>query len=383
MSFDTGTSTWIWTNMNPGGTLTTENLYSVYFADANIGWAVGDKGTVLKTTNGSSPTGPWWTRMDYGAVGINWNALSFTEDGKRGIAVGNATSGVNTARIFRTINGGATWTAMTTGIASQTLLGASVPPVGKVAYVCGTNGVLLRNDDAWSASPGTWTQVSGTTGTDTYRAVLFPQDGNKGVCVGDNGSGTAPVLLRTVDGLSWTIPTNLPATSPTASYNALSTNVLGTKVYASGSDGVISVSTLDTTLGFDTWTDIAPATGLALTLPAVQSPEGTSFTAMVAGSDGNVYKLSAGGSPAWTGAAAIPWGSEKPISLGFNDDLNGLVVTDGGGVYYTTTGGDTWTKTYPHTKTKPRCLWTSMTLPGLGYIGCDDGVIMKTQTLGH
>jgi photosystem II stability/assembly factor-like uncharacterized protein len=38
-----------WIAQNSG---TSETLWTVYFTDANIGWAVGMWGTVLKTTNG-------------------------------------------------------------------------------------------------------------------------------------------------------------------------------------------------------------------------------------------------------------------------------------------------------------------------------------------
>jgi photosystem II stability/assembly factor-like uncharacterized protein len=380
LSFDTTSSTWTWTNQNPGSTVTSENLYAVYFADNDHGWIVGDKGTILKTSNGSAASGPWWSKINRGDAGINLNAASFTDDGQRGIAVGNAAAG-NAAKIYRTIDGGATWTPMSSSLTTQNLLGASVPRsgAGTFAYLCGDGGTLMQNTDVWGI--GTWTSVVGAS-TDTYRAILFPQAQDKGVCVG-NTSGSAPRLLRTSNGTTWAAPTTPAPTAPTASYNALSSNLGGTKVYASGgTNGVISLS-MDLANGWDSWADLTPATGLAVTLSAVQSPEGSFFTAIAAANDGNVYKLSTGMSPTWTPPAAIPWGSAKPVSLGYQGDLKGLVVTDAGGVFYTVDGGGNWTSSYPHTKDKPRAIWMSPTVPGLGYIVCDEGTIMKTFTSGH
>lgn len=39
---------WFWQNPLPQGNV----LNSVEFINSNTGWAVGDKGTILKTTNG-------------------------------------------------------------------------------------------------------------------------------------------------------------------------------------------------------------------------------------------------------------------------------------------------------------------------------------------
>jgi photosystem II stability/assembly factor-like uncharacterized protein len=376
---------WTWTDQNPGKLVTSENLYSVVFIDNDHGWIVGDKGTVLITSNGTASTGPWWTKISGGDATISWNALSFSDDGMRGIAVGNGAG--NAAKIYRTTDSGQTWSKMTNpgGLTTQTLYGASVPRssgLGTTAYICGDGGQLYRNTDVWGA--GVWdnSTMTGLTGTDTYRAILFPNAGDKGVVVGNNG-GT-PLLLRTSDGKAWTAPT-AGFTLPSASYNALSSNPTGTAVYASGgSNGKITVST-DLANGWMAWANISTSSGLpgTVTLPAVQSPEGATYTAMTAASDGNVYRLAKGGSWSHQTATPPPWSPAKPISLGFQGDMNGMVVTDAGGVYYTVDGGASWTVTYPHTKAVPRTIWMSPTVAGLGYVGCDSGVILRTASLGH
>jgi photosystem II stability/assembly factor-like uncharacterized protein len=380
--YNSGNGTWNWTDLNPGGLVTGENLYGVFFMDQDHGWIVGDKGTVLRTVNASSATGPWLTKISGGDAGIFWNALSFSDDGLRGVAVGNGAA--NAAKIYRTINGGAIWTPMANpaGLTNQNLNGVSVPrtgAAGTTAYICGDAGKLFKNIDVWGT--GVWdnTGITGTSGTDTYRAILFPAPGN-GVVVGNNG-GT-PLLLRTADGLAWTGPTAGGFTAPTATYNALSSNPTGTAVYASGGNGIINKST-DLGFGWLAWTDAPTFTGLpAATLTAIQSPEGsTFFTALTAANNGNVYRLAFGGT--WSAQTGSPWGAALPISLGSQGELNALVVTDAGGVYYTIDGGANWTLTYPHTKAKPRTIWMSPTVAGLGYVGCDDGVILKTFSSGY
>lgn len=380
--YSIATDTWTWTNLNPGGAITTENLHGVHFRDQDRGWIVGDKGTVLRVLSASST--PVVQKVSGGEAGIGWNAMSFSDDGLRGIAVGNLTSG-NNARIYRTTNGGGSWSAMALpgGLTTDTLYGVSVPRTpanGATAYICGSGGKVYRNTAVWTN--GVWdnTGMTGLSGAHTYRAIHFPQAGDKGVLVGDGGG---PVLLRTSDGLAWAAPTTNTATTPSISYNALSSNPAGTTVYASGgNNGEIAVST-DQAGGWNSWANISTATGLTnATLTSIASPEGLSFTAMAAASNGNVYRLDLAGTPAWKPQTGSPWGAEIPLSLGFLDQ-NGLVVTSGGGVYHSTNGGANWTLTYPHTKAKPRTLWMSPTIPGLGYIGCDDGVIMKTVTSGE
>jgi photosystem II stability/assembly factor-like uncharacterized protein len=384
MAFD-GVSTWTWTNQSVA---IPENFYAVHFISRDLGWAVGDKGTVFRTVNGSG-TGTW-TRVSSGDAGINWNALSFSDDGVRGVAVGNQ-NGTNTAKIYRTINAGVTWTSMTlpTGpnlaLTTQSVNGVSVPRTaldGTTAYICCDSGRVYRNTDVWGV--GTWNDqsITGLTGTDNYRAIHFPQAGDKGVVVGVNG--VTPVLLRTSNGTTWTARTPGGFTAPTGPYLSLSSTQAATAIYASGDDGVINVST-DAANGWLAWTDITPVpagTPPAGLLSSIQAPDAFFFKAFVASDNGNIYRLSKGTPPTWaTQFGAPPWGAAKPL-LGFQD-LDGLVVTDAGGLFHSFDGGLNWNVSLPHTKAVPRRIWASPTVGGLFYVGCDDGVILRTESGGH
>jgi photosystem II stability/assembly factor-like uncharacterized protein len=87
-----------WTALSSG---TTNNLLSVYFTDANSGYAVGDLGTIIKTSN----AGTTWTALSSGTTEV-LKSVCFT-DANTGYAVGHATT------IIKTIDGGTTWTNLT------------------------------------------------------------------------------------------------------------------------------------------------------------------------------------------------------------------------------------------------------------------------------
>jgi photosystem II stability/assembly factor-like uncharacterized protein len=357
---------------------TTENLYGVSFVSNDFGYAVGDKGTVLKITNASS--GNTWTKISNGDAGITFNAASFTDDGKKGIAVGNG------GAIYRTLNGGTNWTQMVpAGAVGYDLLGAAVPPggAGTYAFACGTNNKLFRNPDVWGA--GAWVAAGSIagSGSDTYQAILFPSTEANGICIGArSGSG---LVLRTSGsaGDSWTSVT--PGSPPAGSYYGLVLNPSGNTLYTSGSAGAISLST-DLATQWQSWSLNIPAPLFpsALTLSSIAAPEGPQFHKFVAASDGKVWRETSGASPVWsaTPAAAAPWAPGIPKSLAFQAELSGLVVTGLGQVYTTIDGGNSWQVSPVHSKDKPRAVWMSRTVPGLGYILADDGTILKTVSGG-
>jgi photosystem II stability/assembly factor-like uncharacterized protein len=362
---------WTYTLMNSG---TSENLTSVAFVNNNVGYAVGDKGTVLRITNGAS--GTTWTKISKGTPSINFNAASFQDNGVKGIAVGD--SGV----IYRTLDSGVNWTSMTSGT-GQNLYGAAVPPggIGTYAYACGANNTLLRNSDVWGV--GAWAQVgtiTGAVGTETYQELLFPATEAQGLCAGaKSGNG---VVLRTTDatGNAWAVVGTLP-TPPAGSYFGLSVNPSNTNVSASGSAGKVSVSS-DFGAGWNTWANGAPAFPVSTALTSIASPEGAQFQRFVAAGDGKVYRLTGGGVPAW-GATVAPWGAAIPQKVSFLTELSGLVVTNTAGVYTTVDGGTTWEISPIHSKDLPRGVWMSRTSPGLGYLVAGDGTIFRTITGGR
>ncbi|WP_304131413.1 YCF48-related protein [Ignavibacterium album] len=93
-----------WIQQNSG---TTKRLLSCFFLDANIGWAAGDQGTILKTYDGGNN---WFSQSipsDY-----NIHSIVFT-DSLSGFAVSYKFVGSDRySQIIKTTNGGANWSVI-------------------------------------------------------------------------------------------------------------------------------------------------------------------------------------------------------------------------------------------------------------------------------
>ena len=93
--------------------VTTADLLGLYFVDPNTGVIVGKEGTVLRTTNGGST---WNIQAIPGASGVDLRDVCFA-DSQRGVAVGGSKSMLFTedfidyepGKIFLTYDGGQTW----------------------------------------------------------------------------------------------------------------------------------------------------------------------------------------------------------------------------------------------------------------------------------
>ena len=171
--------------------------YSISFADATTGTAVGLNGGILRTTNGGSI----WTPQASG-LSTSLYGVSFT-DANTGTAVGDY------GRIVRTTDGGAAWTSQppSTG-ATLYDISFSNENEGIIVGGSGLSGVVLRTTDAGA----TWSSQSTTGGA---LSDISMANADTGVAVGDYydcsgcDAGFPPtyhgVILRTIDGgATWT-----------------------------------------------------------------------------------------------------------------------------------------------------------------------------------
>ena len=122
----TGDGAWVWQNPLPQG----NDLSAVTFVDATHGWAVGGNGVILATADG----GATWSAQSSGSdAGLSDVAFP---DATHGWAVGG--NGV----ILATADGGATWSAQSSG---------SDAGLSDVAFPDATHGWAVGWQD-----PGGW-----------------------------------------------------------------------------------------------------------------------------------------------------------------------------------------------------------------------------------
>src|ERR1700687_2720927 len=120
---------WFWQNPLPQGNY----LLGVSFVDANSGTAVGDAGTILRTTDG----GATWNRQTSGTI-YALLGVSFV-DANIGTAVGER------GTILRTRNDGDSWTPQTSGT-TQHLQSVSFVDA-HIGTTVGSYGTILRTTD--------------------------------------------------------------------------------------------------------------------------------------------------------------------------------------------------------------------------------------------
>ena len=218
----------------------TDRLDSVHFADAQTGWAAGGgvhaythytSGVVLRTQDG----GRNWTPVD----GLTLPALKHIQfsDTRFGWALGNQSSMYPTG-IFRTEDGGRSWTPLPAGVTGPWLSGDFRDHQRGV--VAGHNGRL-----AVIAAPNVKASQTPELGPRPLRQVKMVDD-IYGWLIGDGG-----LVLRTQDGgLTWQMPPGrLPAgVSSLFDFRTLATH--GDNVWIAGMPGSCVLHSAD---GGQTW----------------------------------------------------------------------------------------------------------------------------------
>lgn len=166
MATTDGGQTW---NRQASGT--TAPLFSIYFINAQTGWAVSSTkaggNIILSTTNGGSN----WSIQTSG-ISADLYGITFT-DLMNGWAVGSG--GV----IMHTTNGGASWSSKVVGSAIYKSVAFTSATTG---YAAGASGTIIATADGGS----TWTnQSSGSTSN--LNAVFFCSP-STGCIAGENGA---------------------------------------------------------------------------------------------------------------------------------------------------------------------------------------------------
>lgn len=163
---------------------TTNTLNDIYFADAQRGIAVGAKGTIIKTSNG----------------GTNWQLVNaFTSDDlvsvymadSLNVFVSSASAGSNSSTVYKSINGGKSWTKSESDFLPFYITGT---PNRKLFSVS-------RNIYESSDLGNNWTNRAVINSTSNCTHISFA-DNNTGMAAG-NISGIlsySAIFMRSADG---------------------------------------------------------------------------------------------------------------------------------------------------------------------------------------
>lgn len=237
------------------------DLTAVSMANAFIGCAVGNGGTILLTTNG----------------GVNWTPVQANVNGNitsvQMYNVNVAVLATSTGNVYQTLDGGLTWSGITTSASAS--LNSVVFKDSTTVFVVGDNGTIIK----LSGNPTTGYSSSATPAlldVTNCNGVAF--SGTTSYCVGSNGS-----IYKSVQG-AWDNPSSLDYVGENVSLNAL-TFVNSNLGYAVGNNGLV------VRYKNNVWEKVFD--GISSNFKSVQVKD--SLTAYVVGGDGVVYLTEDGG----------------------------------------------------------------------------------------
>lgn len=240
-----------WSKQNSG---VNERLNSVFFLDINVGWAVGANGTALKTTDG----------------GLSWTSLpKVTQDDLYSIKFVNTIIGLITGE-----NGTVIYAynefdyLILKTIGSQENLTSAFYIRGKAGWITSSEGSIYKTTDDGK----NWAKAATPYLAGKLNSIAFG-DTSMGIAVGNSG-----VLLRTTNGgLNWNIM------SPPGSVNLFCTHFINTNTgYIAAESGKI-FKTTDSGIN---WTPENTETGFDLESISFPDP----FNGWAVGKNGVILK---------------------------------------------------------------------------------------------
>lgn len=316
MTFDSG-KTWAPVSLPP---YPNDLQDIVYLPGTTTAVAVGNNGTILKFTLNGDGSGYSLSDLSVGGADI-FNSVSFS-DTQNGWIVSNG------ARIYRTANGGQTW-SLQNNPSAQPLKRVRATAAGRV-WAVGANGTIIFASDG-----ATWVQkTSGTTETLNDIALV----GSDLWAVGANR-----VILKSVDGgTTWAALNSVPASlgSIYLRVRAADANM----IYVSGTKGAYLISSD----GGANWHDLSNAGqtyfyGLTYIKPTLQAAVGSDSRIMLYDTGKPTAPANVTVSPAGVLIAnntpTLSWGASTDAETNvasYELRINGGAYTDIGNVLNTT-----------------------------------------------
>jgi len=302
----------IWHSADSGQTWsvqmdTWDRLWYVNFRDAEHGWAVGERGWIVRTDDG----GQTWSGLTIGDD-VTLEAIAFVNE-DRGWVVGWVARGSNdSAFVAETTDGGATWNPM------------SVPRADKffgIAFADENRGYIYGNAPSLKTTDGGETWEEG--GIPRYCYVAAFPSADRGYA-----AGYADMIYLTTDGgESWE---GTPRSG--RFFDVWFPNE--THGWLVGRDGLI-VSTTD---GGVSWESSLCGTQLSLRGVVFLDP-----THGLVGGEYGVMRVTEDGGQTWSNLFGNEEGWPDLQAAAFDElGFNGWVVGQGGAILHTSDGGQSW-----------------------------------------
>ncbi len=320
----------------------TTPITKILFMDANTGWFTGTGGIIKKTTD----AGITWTSQTT-SVTTNIISLNFVSASIGWFATYTG--------VYRTTDGGATWSAANTSLAS----------INEIHFVSSFVGWLVCNDFSNTIRKTTdggvtWSTVYSST-INLFTSVHFTTSS-----VGFAAGGYSQILKTTNGGTTWTIVNNYATQS---NLYAVSFNTSTADGWMVGDLGVV----LKSNNNGNAWT--SQTSGTTALLTGVYAFSNT--TAWFTGTTGVIKKTTDAGLT-WTSQTSGV--SSTLYDIKFNTASNGLCIGDGGKILKTTNGGTTWSPVTSGSSNALRCVVYASS--SIVYVVGHGGVILKSTDGG-
>jgi photosystem II stability/assembly factor-like uncharacterized protein len=335
---------------------------AVSFPSNTNGWAVGNGGKVLATTNGGLSWAPQNARAD-----VDFQDVFFT-DSTTGFAVGPDET------IVRTTNGGREWQTVNT---NPNAGGARLSSVCFVdpsrGWAVGDQGVLLTTTNGGTS----WSKT--TIATDLVLYCVRFVNASIGWTVG--GSGT---ILKTINGGGSWIPQSLPGGLP---FPSSFVELLGA-AFSDANNGIIVGAAglvFRTTNGGASWSRVTIPTAANLTSVVFASPS----VGWIVGTRGAILKTTNGGA-SWalqngTVGNGLSAGTDlmSVACVRSPQATSAWAVGHSGALLYTLSGGTTWLKSGGGIGTSAQLNATDWIDAQRGYAVGMNGTMLRTINGGQ
>ena len=228
--------------------------------------------------------------------------------------------------LFKSIDGGATWSATGTGLSYQPLADVAIDPTAtSTLYAATSSGQLFKSVDGGAS----WILVHSMTFTAHRAVAVDPLNPSTVHALANSLFGPSDLMTSLDGGLNWPTQSSTGISSPTA---LVLDPVTPSTLYVTGSNGIAKSIN-----GGSTWTPVNDGLSNLNVLGLAIDP--TAPATLLVSTNSGVFKSTNGGT-SWNPTSAPLGGWDLVMDPSSPSTL--YLGTLSGGVYKTIDGGDTW-----------------------------------------